>query len=737
MAWNSNFNNKDLNKDLSRVEEKSILNAGAPIAFDAGRAGKPYRDGWDIERAYREGSQKVTWVFRCIDAIAGNQAKLPIILRKNNDQQGEVVTTDRPILELLNSKSNMGENSFIFRYRLSSQLLMSTRGAFIEKVKGRDGRIIALHLLPPQHTSPIPDARTFVSGYEVDLRNGTKVILKPDDVCWIRRPHPLDPYLSITPMESAGIAIELENLAKLYNRNYLLNDGRPGGLLVVRGDMEEDDKQELKSRFRGNLSRTGYTSVIASTDGVDYVDTSASPRDAAYIQLRQIQKEEILSAFGVPESVIGNASGRTFSNASEELRVFWMETMTPHLHQISRALDELDDKYYVDFDTSQIPILIIAKQERERYTMDEFQQGLISVNEYRDSTGRKKVESELADSLLSNPNLTPIANTEKPFKPEEQQPVDMAGVDQGAPAGGLPPMEGAAEMPQPAPPAPIPVPEGEGQPTETAAISPEEQLSAFESVQAQMQQKFMEEVENKADSDTDRWTEILDRALERLFERQQRVVTEKAFGKKSLKALSSGVLTAEMFFDTEVWNKQLNDDIKPVIVAICNEAKDYVSSKTNSPAEIDEEELEELTQQQIARMQQANQTTLEEIQSAVLVALASGDDEDKSALLRLALVAIFINLLRKRRRAMAEHEAQTAFNSGVYLAGKDSGGLTKTWTTRQDSKVRTAHQFLDGKTVDFGEGFAVGGAMLRFPGDPIAPPSLTYNCRCRLRFRFD
>lgn len=734
MAWNNGFSNKDLRNN---IQEKSILNAGAPIAFDAGRAGKPYRDGWDIERAYREGIQKVTWVFRCIDAIAGNQARLPVILRKDNNQRGEIVTTDETILELLNSKTNMGENSFVFRYRLSAQLMMSSRGAFIEKVRGRDGRIIALHLLPPQHTAPIPDPRKFVSGYEVDLRNGTKITLKPEDVCWVRRPHPLDPYLSITPMESAGIAIELENLAKLYNRNYLLNDGRPGGLIVVRGDMEEDDKQELKARFRGNLSRVGYTSVIASTDGVDYVDTSASPRDAAYIQLRQIQKEEILSAFGVPESVIGNAAGRTFSNASEELRVFWMETMVPHLHTISRALDELDDTYYVDFDTSDIPILILAKQERERYNMDEFQQGLISLNEYRESTGRKKVESELADSLLSNPNLTPIANTEKPFKPEEQQPVDMVGVDQGAPAGGLPPQEGAMAMPQPAPPAAVPVPEGEGAPQDTTALAPEQQLSAFEELQSQLHQKFMDEVETKADSDTDRWTEILDRALERLFERQQRVVTEKAFGKKSLKALSSGVLTADMFFDMDVWNKQLADDIKPVILAICNEAKDYVESKTNMPAQVDQEELEQIAQQQIERMQQANQSTLEEIAAAVLVALASGDDEDKSQLLRLALAAIFINLLRKRRRAMAEHEAQSAFNAGVYLAGKESGGMTKTWITRKDSKVRTAHQFLEGKTVDFGEGFAVGGLMLRFPGDPLAPPSLTYNCRCRLRFRFD
>jgi HK97 family phage portal protein len=738
MAWNSTNN-----KNLANSQEEKVLNPGAPVVYDMGKVGKPYRDGWDIERAYREGHQKVTWVFRCIDAIAGNQSRLPVMLRKNNDQRGERVKTDRPVLELLNSKSNMGENSFIFRYRLSAQLLMSSRGVFIEKIRGNDGRLIALHLLPPQHTAPIPDQKKFVSGYEVDMHNGTKVRLKPEDVCWIRRPHPLDPYLSITPMEAAGIAIELENLSKMYNRNYMINDGRPGGLLVVRGDMEEDDKAELRSRFRGNMTRTGSTTVIASSDGVDYVDTSASPRDAAYTQMRQIQKEEILSAFGVPESVIGNAAGRTFSNASEELRVFWMETMVPHLHTLARALDELDDKYYVDFDTSDIPILIIAKQERERYYMDEFQQGLISLNEYRDATGKKKVESELADSLLANPNLTPIANTEKPFKPEQQQPVDMVGAEQGAPAaGGMPPMDGAMQMPQPAPPAPIPAPEappagGEQVAPENAAMTPSEQLSEFEALQNDINNKFVEQLEGKADADTDRWTEILDRSLERLFERQQRVVMEKANGKKALKAMENGTLTAEMIFDKDVWNKQMQDDIKPVIVAICNEAKDYVATRSNMPAELDEEELEKMAQEQIARMQQANQSTFEEIAAAVLVALAGGGDDDKSALLRLALVAIFINLLRKRKRAMAEHEAQTAYNAGVYLSGKDAGGLSKTWLTRKDPQVRAAHQFLEGKTVDFGEGFVVNNMLLRFPGDPLAPPSLTYNCRCRLRLRFD
>lgn len=142
--------------------------------------------------------------------------------------------------------------------------------------------------------------------------------------------------------------------------------------------------------------------------------------------MRTVTKEEILAAFGVPESIIGNSSNRTFSNAMEEGKVFWMETMSPHLDLIARSFDKIDDSYFIDFDTANVPILVLAKQERERHYLTEFQTGLISTNEYREASGRKKVESDLADSLLSNPNQTPIANTEKPMNED-------VGVEGGVP----------------------------------------------------------------------------------------------------------------------------------------------------------------------------------------------------------------------------------------------------------------------------------------------------------------
>ena len=698
MAWNSSSN-----KSLNNAQAKA-LGPGAPVAQNPGFAGKPYRDSWDVERAYREGMQKVTWVARCIDAIAGNQARLPIILRKDNSPDGEILVGNKaknnPLLEVLNTKANEGENSFIFRYRMSAQLLLGTRGVFIEKVRGRDGSIIGLNLLPPQSTAPLPDPKKFVSGYEVQMPYGQKIIMKPEDVCWIRRPHPLDPYLSLTPLESAGIAIEIENLAKLYNRNYLMNDGRPGGLLVLRGEIDDDDKDELRNRFRGNIGKAGQTTVISADDGVDYVDTSASPRDVAYSQMRQITKEEILASFGVPESVIGNAAGRTFSNASEEIRVFWMETMLPHLEPLARALDELDDTYYVDFDTSEVPILQLYKQERERYLMQEFQAGLISNNEYRIGSGRKEVEADLADSLLMNPNLIPIANTKK--KMEDKPAVDIPG---GAP--GMPPMPGQPPMPgmPPAAEAPLPgeppldpntmqgamaevaagAPPAEAAPTEeqlAQSTIPPEAMPAIATTAAPIpggattaessEMQYKQALKEKRSQELNRWTEILDRSIERVLERQQRVVLEKSSGAKARKALFAGTLEIGSILDTEVWDKQMDEDIRPVISSIIQDSfksrEDNYSVKTiNAERKINQSDLDVQVESQMQRIKGITAENFDVMSNMMMNSFGVAGEEERASVFRSGVNNLYANLMAKKRLEIAHDESRRAWKFGEYL----------------------------------------------------------------------
>jgi uncharacterized protein with gpF-like domain len=114
--------------------------------------------------------------------------------------------------------------------------------------------------------------------------------------------------------------------------------------------------------------------------------------------------------------------------------------------------------------------------------------------------------------------------------------------------------------------------------------------------------------------------------------------------------------------------------------------------------------------------------------------MALADDEDKVGMLKAALLAIFMNLLSQRRRIIAEHEGQAAYNAGVYFGSKQVGAVSKTWVSSKDTKVRAEHRLLDGKMVEISDDFSINGQAIRFPGDPLAPPSLTINCRCRLKF---
>jgi hypothetical protein len=245
------------------------------------------------------------------------------------------------------------------------------------------------------------------------------------------------------------------------------------------------------------------------------------------------------------------------------------------------------------------------------------------------------------------------------------------------------------------------------------------------------------EWETKADQSADSWTEILDRNLERFFERQQRVVMEKASGAKSRKAIEAGNLEFDSIFDINVWNKQIEEDLRPVYSGIVKDASGLVNQQTSMPIEMDEEEVKEFLDAQIERTRKANDTTRNEVASAILISSALSSEEDKIGMLKAALAAIFINLLSKKKRIMAEHEGQSSYNAGLYFGAKQVGASSKTWATRKDAKVRGEHRLLEGKSIPVSGAFTFDDGELRFPGDPLAPPHLAMNCRCKLRFSVD
>ena len=88
-----------------------------------------------------------------------------------------------------------------------------------------------------------------------------------------------------------------------------------------------------------------------------------------------------------------------------------------------------------------------------------------------------------------------------------------------------------------------------------------------------------------------------------------------------------------------------------------------------------------------------------------------------------------------RATVIARTETIGALNAGrtdaFRVVAEDSDEqLEVMWLATDDNRTRHTHVEAEGQRVPVGSPFIVGGAELRFPGDPLGPPQEVIQCRC-------
>lgn len=394
-------------------------------------------DGWDMEAVIAEGFERSVWTYRCVELMSGSASRLPFRLARFFDTEDQEVITDHPLYRVLNRQANPLEDGRAFRKRLSAQTLLSKKGAFVEVTKSRAGTITRLDLLDPDRVEIVPSDRgDYIDFFQYTRRDGLVEELAPERVRWVREPHPTDPFCGTTPLEAAGISIELDQLARLYNVNFIKNDARPGGVLSVdTNTMTDQEMARLESRFKPGAQAAGLLSVIAAGQGgLNYVDTTTRPRDMAYGETSKSAKEEILAAFGIGESVLSNASGRSFDNADQEEYNFWTKPMPPHMDLVASAFAQDVDAELTPFlDTSKVEALEAGERRHRSEAREEFDKGLRSIDEYRPLAKLEPLNLPQSRAVWLTPNKTPI-----PGDPRDAQAL-LGGEAVGGEAGAVDP----------------------------------------------------------------------------------------------------------------------------------------------------------------------------------------------------------------------------------------------------------------------------------------------------------
>lgn len=394
--------------------------------------GQPYTVDWNTDRAVREGFEVNPWIYRAVHVTASRIVGRKIVLRQDDPDTGVPLATSADptrLLHMFNVQANPWERAKVFRYRLIALWLLSSKGVFIEIVRSRAGRIGMMMLLDPDMVETVPTVMTDANGQPLYNRDGSERVdplgayrvtvndgsgpyntlprfnpkasfeQQPKSVLWVRSPHPTLMFRGMSPMQAAALTVDMDRAARMYNKRFMDEDGRPGGLVLVKGNVVGDTLEIIEAKVNGGPASRGRLTALQG-DAMDFVDTSGSPRDTQWSETMDRTRKEASMVFGVPESVLGDSSGRTFDNADAE-KANWMEdTLQPLTDMLDDQLDILtgawDDALFFRHDWSTEWVLNRHKREEIAKAAEDFDKGRITLNEYRKIAGLSEVDDPAA-----------------------------------------------------------------------------------------------------------------------------------------------------------------------------------------------------------------------------------------------------------------------------------------------------------------------------------------------------
>lgn len=191
----------------------------------------------------------------------------------------------------------------------------------------------------PDRMDPVTSATDYLVGYTYTGPDGEKIPLDLDEVIFIRRPNPEDPYRGIGPVQSILTDLDATKYSAEWNRNFFLNSAEPGGIIQVDRRLGDDEFRELRMRWQEQHQGVAQAHRVAILEQGQWVDRKFTQRDMQFAELRAVSREVIREAFRFPVSMLGTAENVNRANAEAAEVVFARWLLVPRLDRIKGALN--------------------------------------------------------------------------------------------------------------------------------------------------------------------------------------------------------------------------------------------------------------------------------------------------------------------------------------------------------------------------------------------------------------
>jgi len=209
-------------------------------------------------------------------------------------------------------------------------------------VRNRFGIPTELWFVRPDRMQPVTDATNFLVGYMYRGPAGEDVPLGVDQVVYLRRPHPKDPYRGMGAVQAIMGDLDARYLSSEYNRNFFLNSATPGGIIQSENNISDEDFNQFQARWaeaHKGVSNAHRVAILEA--GMTWVDRKYTMDDMQFVELQEASRETIREAFGFPKAMTGATDDVNKANAyaGEVMFARWMTK--PRLLRVKEALNSI------------------------------------------------------------------------------------------------------------------------------------------------------------------------------------------------------------------------------------------------------------------------------------------------------------------------------------------------------------------------------------------------------------
>lgn len=235
------------------------------------------------------------------------------------------------------------------RYRLLRDMAMDVLlydDAYWLKIQPEDGTVGRPGLLrvPPRYIRPKVDEATWWKPKNYTVAMGGEIFpVKPEHIVHFTGYNPDGEMQGISPMESLREVLETEMAAGAYRKQLWRNGARTSGYLARPEGAprwEDADKRRFKRAWKqlyaADGPEAGGTPILE--DGMEWRAAGMTPKDAQYVESRELTKHEVAESYWCPPAVLSMLDQTTMP-LEDQRSLLYGDTLGPWCEQFCQDID--------------------------------------------------------------------------------------------------------------------------------------------------------------------------------------------------------------------------------------------------------------------------------------------------------------------------------------------------------------------------------------------------------------